>query len=151
MALFTNKIELACTAAEAFDFLRTTANRMQLAPPEAALQLVEGPALLEVGSRSTWKLRRFGLSQTVVLEVTVCDPPTRLVEEQRQGPLRRWEHTITCNAQSGGTLVKDVIDFDPPGGLLGLLATAGKIHEKLTESFAWRDRRLREMLESRDD
>ena len=68
MATFTNSLVLASTADEVFTVLRTTAQRARLLPPEAALELVEGPPLLELGSRTTWKLRRFGLSQTLVLD-----------------------------------------------------------------------------------
>jgi ligand-binding SRPBCC domain-containing protein len=146
MAFFKNTVELACTPETAFAFLCNTANRVKLTPPDAALELIEAPAVLELGSHSTWKLKRFGMSQSIELEVTVCEPPTRLVEEQRQGPLRRWVQSMTCRSTAAGTAVEDVIEFEPPGGMLGLLVTASKIHEKLAESFAWRDRRLRELL-----
>jgi ligand-binding SRPBCC domain-containing protein len=130
-----------------FDFLRAPANRVRLAPPDAPLELIDGPARLEAGARTSWKLRRFGVSQTVTLEVTACEPPTRLVEEQRQGPLRRWVQTVTVTPHEQGAAVHDQIDYEPPGGMLGFLVTAAKIEEMLTLTFNWRDQELRRILE----
>ena len=148
MPIFTNQVLLACSPAEVFEFLRVPANRLHLAPPEVSLELVEGPALLDLGSRTTWKTRRLGVSQSLVLEVTQCVPPGRLVEEQRQGPFRRWVQTLLCHPHDEGTLMEDVIDFEPPGGVLGLLMTAAKIEEMLAHAFAWRDRELRGRLQT---
>ena len=147
MPTFANHLVLGCTAAEVMALLRDPRQRLPLAPPEWPLELVEGPSLLDNGSSTTWKLKRYGVSQTMVLEVTACDPPERLVEEQRTGPFRRWVHTITCTPHPAGVLLEDAIDYEPPGGMLGLLVTVAQMEEMLTQSFAWRDRQLRAMLE----
>jgi ligand-binding SRPBCC domain-containing protein len=148
MATFQHQLMLSCSPAEVFDFLRAPANRVRLAPPDAPLELIEGPPRLELGSRTSWKLRRFGVSQTVKLEVTACEPPTRLVEEQREGPLRRWVQTLTVTPADQGAAVQDRIDFEPPGGMLGFLVTAATIEEMLAITFAWRDQQLREQFNS---
>jgi len=146
MPTFSHEIVLTRPPHEVFACLRTTANRVRLLPPDT-LELEHGPALLELGSRTTWKMRRFGLSQTIVQEVTACEAPTRLVEEQRQGPLKRWVQTTMCAACAEGTRLQDVVEFEPPGGMLGLLLTKGKIDQMLADSFEWRDRQLQELLQ----
>ena len=146
MATFTNELLLSRPPHEVFDFLRTTANRLKLLPADGALELIEGPPVLAVGARTTLKLSRFGMSQTIVMEVTACEAPTRLVEEQRQGPLKRWVQTMTCEPHESGMRLRDVIDFEPPGGMLGFIVTAAKISEMLLETFAARDRQLRVLL-----
>ena len=148
MPTFQNQVILPCSPAEVFDFLRTPANRIRLAPPDSPLELLEGPALLEPGSRTTWKLRSYGFSQMVKLEVTACEPPTRLIEEQREGPLRRWVQTVTVTPAPEGAAVHDQIDYEPPGGMLGFLVTAAKIEEALAITFTWRDQKLREQFSS---
>ncbi len=142
MPVFTNQVLLACSPEEVFEFLRVPGHRLELAPPEMPWELIAGPELLELGSRSTWKTRRFGVSQTMILEVTACSPPNRMVEEQRQGPFRRWQHELRLSSYEEGALLEDVIDFEPPGGMLGVLLTQTKIEEMLAHSFAWRDRGL---------
>src|SRR5690242_11947780 len=115
-------------AAEVFAFFRRPASRLRLAPPELGLQLVEAPEQLELGSRITLRGRRAGVTQHLVSAVTQFEPGRSFVEEQQQGPFRRWVHSYCFEAQEdGGTLVTEEIDFEPPGGVLGLLHTAAKI------------------------
>jgi ligand-binding SRPBCC domain-containing protein len=142
MPIFTHAVTLAAKAEEVFEFLRTPKHRVQLMPPEWRLELIESPALLEAGVKTTWKVNRFGMSQTLVYEVTDCET-TRLVEEQRQGPFRRWVQATSCRSIREGAFLQDEVDFEPPGGMLGLLLTRGKIEESLANAFEWRDRQLR--------
>lgn len=147
MPIFRHEVVLNRPPQDVFEFLCTTANRIRLLPPDT-LEFVSGPPVLDAGVQTTWKMRRYGLSQTIVQKVTACEAPTRLVEEQVQGPLQKCEATTTCMPCAEGTRLLDVIDFAPPGGMLGLLLTSAKIGAMLAESFAWRDQQLRELLES---
>lgn len=147
MPIFNHELVLAQPPREVFDLLRTTANRVRLLPPDT-LELVSGPPLLEMGSQTTWKMRRYGLSQIIIQVVSACEPPSRLVEEQRQGPLRRWVQTTTCAPCGEGTRLLDAVEFEPPGGMLGLILTSAKIGAMLAESFAWRDQQLPALLTS---
>jgi ligand-binding SRPBCC domain-containing protein len=92
-----------------------------------------------LGSRITVKGRRAGVAQHLVSEVTAFEPGRSFVEEQRQGPFRRWAHTYRFEAQAdGGTLLTEEIDYEPPGGVLGLLLTAEKIERDLAAVYAFR-------------
>ena len=44
------------------------------------------------------------------------EPALRFVDEQRRGPYRRWIHTHSFEAQNGGTLCRDVVQYAVPGG-----------------------------------
>jgi ligand-binding SRPBCC domain-containing protein len=130
--------------ADVFAFFLRPANLLTLAPPELRLELVAGPEQLAQGDRVTWKGRRWGLAYTVVLEVTDLRPGTLLTEKQVQGPLRRWEHLRRFEAVPEGTRLTEQIDFEPPGGLLGLTVTAGAVEQELQAAFAYRADQLRE-------
>jgi ligand-binding SRPBCC domain-containing protein len=147
MSTFSHALTLAAKAEEVFEFLRVPKHRLQLMPPEWPLELIEGPALLDMGTKATWKVTRFGMSQILVYEVTVCEPPHRLVEEQRQGPFRRWVQSTSCRQVREGAFLQDEIDYERPGGMLGLLLTQAKIEESLAKTFEWRDRQLRMVFE----
>jgi ligand-binding SRPBCC domain-containing protein len=47
---------------------------------------------------------------------------------------------------NGGTRVIDRIDYEPPGGLLGLVATASLVKRDLEKIFAYRCQKLEEMM-----
>lgn len=133
--------------AEVFDFFRRPANLVRVSPPELHMTVEEGPELLELGSQLAIKGRRWGLPQRVVSRVTEFEPEARFVDEQAEGPFRRWKHTHRFEAlPDGGTRVTDVIDFEPPGGMLGLVVTAGFIEKDLKWVFAHRQERLKELL-----
>ena len=69
------------------------------------------------------------------------------MEEQRQGPFRSWKHTQRfAPSVEGGVRITDVIEYEPPGGVLGRLATVEAIRRELERAFAYRRERLTELL-----
>jgi ligand-binding SRPBCC domain-containing protein len=136
----------AAPVGRAFDLFRRPAERVRLAPPELRLELVEGPEELHAGARVVLRGRRWGVAQRMTNEVTAFEENARIVEEQRQGPFRRWVHTQRFAAEGIGVRIDDAIDFEPPGGVLGRLATAEVIEGELRRLFAYRRERLAEQL-----
>ena len=131
---------------EVFTFFRDPANLVRISPPELHMRLVEGPALLELGSRIVFQGRRWGIPQRVVSEVTAYDPPTMFSDAQVEGPFRKWVHTHRFEAVAGGTRVSDRVEYEPPGGLLGLVARPSLIERDLKWIFEYRTRKLAELL-----
>ena len=58
-------------------------------------------------------------------------------------------HATVCAAPDGGVRITDVIEYEPPGGVLGRLATAEVIGRELERIFAYRRERLTELLARR--
>jgi ligand-binding SRPBCC domain-containing protein len=80
-------------------------------------------------------------------EVVVLEEGQRIVEEQRQGPFRAWRHERRFTALSAGeTEVSERIDYEPPGGLLGLVLTAARIEADLERAYRERLGRITAML-----
>ena len=130
----------------AFDLFRKPAERVRLAPPELHFQLIEGPAELQMGSRLTLRGRRWGVTQRMVSEITAFEDGVLIVEEQRQGPFRSWKHTQRFTSAGNGVQIADVIEYEPPGGVLGRLATAEVIGRELVRIFSYRQEKLTELL-----
>jgi ligand-binding SRPBCC domain-containing protein len=147
MPTFEKTLTFKRPLAEVFDFFLAPANLTRVSPPELHLQLVDGPERLQLGSVITFKGRRWGIPQRVVSEVVVLEPNVCLVDQQRQGPFRKWIHTHRFAAVAHGTQVHDHIEFEPPGGLLGLLVTADFISKDLEKVFAYRAEKLHEFLD----
>jgi ligand-binding SRPBCC domain-containing protein len=140
-------VDLPADRARVFALLRRPAILVQLAPPEMHLQVEYGPEQLELGSQMTLRGRRWGLSHRVVSEVTACEADTLLVLEQRQGPFRRWVHTsrLTVRAE-GGTRLTECVDYERPGGVLGLTITAAMVERELAAMFDCRRAQLLNLL-----
>ncbi len=130
-----------------FAFLQRPANRVRLAPPDWSLQLLSGPDRIEVGSVLIWRGRRKGISQTTELLVTALEQDRMMEEEQRRGPFRRWKQTFTFEAAAeGGTCLTERIDWEKPGGLLGLFVTESAVQQELLALQAHRQPLLAQLL-----
>jgi ligand-binding SRPBCC domain-containing protein len=75
---------------------------------------------------------------------------SHIAEEMVRGPFKsfRHRHGIVPEAQNGeeGTRVTDAVDFELPAGFLNALAS-GRVWKQLQESFAFRQKRLPQVLE----
>lgn len=142
MPLFETQLCLPRPVEEVFAYFCRPAHRVELAPPDLHLTLLDAPEQVTLGSRVRVKISRWGLPQQLTGEVTVFEPGVRFVEEQREGPFRHWVHSHLFEPVAGGVRVADRIDFEPPGGVLGMLMSAGLIERELQEMFAYRRQRL---------
>jgi ligand-binding SRPBCC domain-containing protein len=134
------------TVGEVFDFFLRPANLVRVSPPELHLRVVEGPERILLGSRITLAGTRWGVPQRVVSEVTAFEQDVRFTDAQKEGPFRRWVHTHSFEAVPGGTRVTDRIEFEPPGGMLGLVVTAGFVERDLKWVYEYRSGKLKELL-----
>jgi ligand-binding SRPBCC domain-containing protein len=75
--------------------------------------------------------------------ISQWDPPWRFVDEQTRGPYRRWHHEHVFEAADGGTLCRDLVDYEVYGGsLINFLL----VRPDLFRIFAFRQRKLRELF-----
>jgi ligand-binding SRPBCC domain-containing protein len=131
---------------EVFDFFRAPANLIAISPPELHMALVEGPPLIELGSRVVLKGRRWGIPQRVVSEITAFEPPVTFTDTQVEGPFRKWVHTHRFEPAPEGTRVIDRVEYETPGGLLGLVARPSLIERDLKWIFEYRTKKVAELF-----
>jgi ligand-binding SRPBCC domain-containing protein len=147
MPRFETSQDFAFPPERVFDAFTRPAHLAQVMPPELDFRVLEAPERLELGSRVTVQARRWGLGQRVTSAVTAFEAGVSFVQEQVAGPFRRWAHTHHFEAlPDGGTRVSEVIDFEPPGGLLGLQLTAAAVERELARVFEHRMERWKELL-----
>jgi ligand-binding SRPBCC domain-containing protein len=143
MARFVTTVDLSAPIAQVFDFFRRPANLLRVAPPSLHLQLENPPDVLQLGSRLALCGRRWGIRYRSVTEVIAFQPGLYFLEEQKEGAFRKWVHAHRFEATANtGTHVVDEIDYEPPGGMLGLLLTAGAVERELNEFFRYRNEQL---------
>jgi ligand-binding SRPBCC domain-containing protein len=147
MPHFEKTTILACPVAEVFEFLSRPANLVEVTPPEFNMHLVEGPERLVLGARIVLQGRRWGFSQRVVSKITALEPDRLLVDEQIEGLFKKWIHSHRLEEIPGGTRMIDTIEFEPPGGVVGLLLSADTIQTELEDLFVYRTQKFKELLE----
>ena len=147
MPTFEMTVTLAAPVERVFALFLRPAVYLALLPPELHMVLVSGPEELQLGAITEVRGRRWGISQLMRTEVTELEHNVRLVQEQRRGPFTRWTHTQQFEALAdGGTRLTDRVEYEPPGGILGLTLTARRIEQDLVWSLEHRQRRLIEVL-----
>lgn len=150
MPTFEAVTDLACPVDRVWRFLCRPANVVCVSPPELHIRLLEGPDELELGARFVVQVRRFGISQRVVSEVTRYEPGVLFTDEQIQGPFGKFAHTHVLEEHNGGTRMTDRIEYEAPGGILGLVLTAGRIENDLKWMFEYRTQKMKETLDRND-
>jgi ligand-binding SRPBCC domain-containing protein len=127
--------------AEVFAFFARPANVIAAAPEGAGLRLVA-----EGKGEYTVEARRWGLVVRIVTEVVERRDGELIVERQRRGPFASWRLTRTFRAVEGGAELREVVEFEPPGGLLGLTLTAVRAEAELREAYRGRPERVLALL-----
>ena len=68
--------------------------------------------VMGLGDTVTWRARHFGVAFTMTSTISVHEAPARFVDEQVTGPFRRWWHEHRFEEVAGGTLMRDLVEFD---------------------------------------
>jgi ligand-binding SRPBCC domain-containing protein len=146
--VFESSVELPCTPAALFNFLVQPQNLLKVSPRELQIQLLEAPAILEIGSRVTVVGRRWGISQRMTTEIVAFEPHRLLADEQREGPFRSFRHTRRIDAGGERVHLSELIEFEPPGGIVGMFMTASRIREGLAELSEFRNSAMCEIFQA---
>ncbi len=104
---------------EVFDFFADAMNLERLTPPLLSFHVVTPPPIeMRKGALIDYKLKLRGFPLRWRTEIAAWDPPYSFVDNQLRGPYRRWNHRHTFEATSTGTLVKDRVEYQVPGGAI---------------------------------
>lgn len=79
-----------------------------------------------------------GIPMTWVTEITHVKPMEYFVDEQRKGPYKMWHHEHFFESKDGGTLMRDVVHYILPMGILGKIAHPILVKKKLKKIFDYR-------------
>jgi ligand-binding SRPBCC domain-containing protein len=115
---FTREQFIPLDLDETFAFFADPCNLERLTPPWLHFRILTPADELAPGALIDYQLRLHGLPLHWQSEIAVWDPPLRFVDAQRKGPYRYWEHTHTFEPLATGTIVKDHVIYNVPGGAL---------------------------------
>jgi ligand-binding SRPBCC domain-containing protein len=69
------------------------------------------------------------------------------VDEQRLGPYRFWHHQHHFEERDGGTLMRDIVHYILPLGIVGQLVAGNYVQRRLKDIFEYRASTLRKMFD----
>jgi ligand-binding SRPBCC domain-containing protein len=88
----------------------------------------------------------FGIPLTWVTEITEVEPKKRFVDNQRKGPFGMWHHIHEFESTSEGTLVRDLLYYKMPFGILGEMVHNLTVKKQTEEMFEFRKKALQEIF-----
>ncbi len=131
---------------EVFAFFTDPANLARITPPWLGFRLLTPAPVMGPFAVFDCRLRWLGLPLRWRAFIREYDPPARFVDVQVRGPYDRWEHRHVFLEDGGGTWVEDRVTYRLPLGGVGRAVNALAVARQLTAIWAYRRRRIGELL-----
>ncbi len=80
-----------------------------------------------------------GIKMNWVTEITHIKEKQYFIDEQRFGPYAFWHHQHWFEAKDEGTLMKDILHYKVPYGVIGTLANALFVEKMVNQIFSYRE------------
>ncbi|HKB81033.1 MAG TPA: SRPBCC family protein [Thermoanaerobaculia bacterium] len=103
--------------------------------------------LLEAGDRITFEGRHFGIRQRLTAEIVEMDRPRRFVDAMVRGAFRSLRHVHEFQPRGKATLMRDVLTWEAPLGLLGRLADRLFLERHMEWFVRTKQQRLKQIAE----
>ena len=133
---------------EVWDFISSPVNLKTITPDYMGFDIIsETPKKMYQGMIISYKVSPLlGIKTTWVTEITHLEKLKYFVDEQRVGPYKIWHHQHILEPKENGTLMKDIVSYQPPMGFFGNIANSLIIKRKLNEIFDYRTKVVNELF-----
>ncbi len=144
---------LHCDVQTAWDFLRSPENLAKITPPYMGFHILSDSASIKEmypGQIIEYYVTPLaGIKMHWVTEITHVKELSYFVDEQRFGPYALWHHKHFLKAHPLGVEMHDIVHYKAPFGFLGRIANALFLKKKLKEIFAYREKTLEQLFNSK--
>jgi ligand-binding SRPBCC domain-containing protein len=149
MTVVVVKTHIAAPIELCFDLARDVDVHCQTARSTQERIVFASRRRMELGDCVTFEGVHFGIRQQLSGRIVAYERPLFFVDEMTRGAFNRMRHEHFFQAQHGGTLMIDRLDFASPLGVCGIIADVLFVKAHLRR-FLWRRNRvLKHMAEQR--
>lgn len=132
---------------EVFAFFADAANLERLTPSSLRFEIKTAPPIeMRPGALIDYRIVLFGIGLRWRTLIETFEPEARFVDVQLEGPYRVWRHTHDFIETAGGTLVRDLVEYEVPLGPLGELARVLFVERQLGAIFDFRRESIRKLF-----
>jgi ligand-binding SRPBCC domain-containing protein len=120
----------------------------RLVPPWESVKVLQKADISKIGSRTILQTRLFGLFRVRwIAEHTRYEPPRMFEDVQISGPFKSWRHRHIVLPHAEGAVLRDEVEFEPPGSVFGKAVAPVFILSKIEKMFAYRHEVTRKWCE----
>ncbi|MGB0806508.1 MAG: SRPBCC family protein [Salibacteraceae bacterium] len=141
----TKEQKVKASMDEVWDFISSPRNLKEITPDYMGFDITTPnlPEKMYAGMIISYNVKPLlGISTKWVTEITQVQEKQFFVDEQRVGPYSIWHHQHHIEPINGGVLMKDIVSYQPPFGILGNMANSLVIKSKLEEIFNYRTKAI---------
>ena len=121
----------------------------RLVPPWEKVKIIQRADITKIGSRAVIESKIFGFFKVRwVAEHTRYEPPRMFEDVQISGPFASWRHQHIVLPHEANAILRDEIEYEPPGSVFGKAVAPIFIESKLEKMFAYRHEVTRKWCES---
>jgi ligand-binding SRPBCC domain-containing protein len=124
-------------------FFSHPANLQRITPEHMRFRVTSGelPEEIYPGQIITYMVSPLlGIPLFWMTEITHVEPLKMFVDEQRRGPYRLWHHEHHFSKTADGkVLMRDIIYYELPLGILGAIAQKLFVRKQLADIFEYRE------------
>jgi len=143
--------QLNCTLETAWAFFTIARNIFKITPQEMNFKLLsslgEEEAIYE-GMHIEYSVSPlFKIPLRWTTAITQVTHPYRFTDVQKKGPYKRWHHTHEFIPNENGVLMKDVVIYELPLGVLGDLTHHLLVRKKIESLFDYRHQTIEKLFQ----
>jgi ligand-binding SRPBCC domain-containing protein len=138
---FIETQKIPASLSEIWGFISAPANLKEITPKKMGFVVTSntGTDKMYPGMIITYKVSPLlGIQLDWMTEITHVEEQSYFVDEQRIGPYAMWQHEHKIEAVEGGVLMTDIVTYQPPFGILGVIANKLFIKKQLQAIFDYR-------------
>jgi len=141
----TSEMKINASIEDIWDFISSPANLKEITPDYMGFDILSKdlPVKMYPGMIISYAVKPLlGIKTTWVTEITQVEDKKYFVDEQRVGPYSMWHHQHIIDFIENGVLMKDIVSYKPPFGVLGSIANFLIVRQKLNEIFEYRTKAI---------
>jgi ligand-binding SRPBCC domain-containing protein len=132
---------------EVFAFFGDARNLEAITPAWLGFRILSPePIVMRAETHIVYRLSWHRVPIRWVTKIFCWDPPTGFVDVQIHGPYSHWHHSHSFRSVDGKTLMRDVVRYGLPFGMVGQLAHHLLVKSDLNAIFDYRARKIAELL-----
>lgn len=148
MALIILETELPTDLQTAFDLARSI-DFHQVSAARSKERAISGrtTGLIELGERTRWRAKHFGIWQELEIEITEMEAPHYFRDEMMDGAFKYMRHDHWFKpADNGTTIMTDRFEFFSPFGILGKMVDKLVLQRYMAEFLRERNQAMVDYL-----